>query len=124
MSDVYQVKAHSKGTASTTLSSCPNEGGKRSLQIVEGHWIPFQVPTCIAMPPKHPVASVIGFRKRKSAIAIMRLSGKERNFSGEPFSLQGTRVHRVHGRVRTGAGAPIDPQAGCRGGNVTDHSEA
>ena len=89
MSDVYQVKAHSKGTASTTLSSCPNEGGKRSLQIVEGHWIPFQVPTCIAMPPKHPVASVIGFRKRKSAIAIMRLSGKERNFSGEPFWARG-----------------------------------
>jgi hypothetical protein len=40
---------------------------------------------CIAIPPKHPVSSVIGFLKGKSAIAIARLRGKERNFSGEHF---------------------------------------
>ena len=34
-------------------------------------------------PAKHPVASGIGFLKGKSAIAIARLSGKERNFFGE-----------------------------------------
>jgi hypothetical protein len=31
------------------------------------------------------VALVIGFLKGKSAIAIPRLSGKERNFTGEHF---------------------------------------
>jgi putative transposase len=37
---------------------------------------------CIAIPPKHPVAFVIGFLKGTSAIAIARLCGKERNFTG------------------------------------------
>jgi len=36
---------------------------------------------CVAIPPKHPVASVIAFLKGKCAIA--RLSGEERNFSGD-----------------------------------------
>jgi REP element-mobilizing transposase RayT len=42
--------------------------------------MPDHVHMCIAIPPKHPVASVIGFLKGKSAIAIARLGGKERNF--------------------------------------------
>jgi len=63
--------------------------------------------------PKHPVASVIGFLKGKSAIAIARLCGKERNFSGEHFRAPGLR--RLYSGVRTGAGPPIHPRAG-RGG--------
>ncbi len=47
--------------------------------------MPKHVPMCIEIPPKHSVASVIGFLKGKSAIAIARLGGKERNFSGEHF---------------------------------------
>jgi len=51
---------------------------------------------CIAIPPKPPVASVIGFLKGKSAIAIARLSGKERNFSGgEHFWARGYAVSTV-----------------------------
>jgi len=50
---------------------------------------------CIAIPPKHPVASVIGFFKGKSAIAIARLSGKERNFTGEHFWARGYAVSTV-----------------------------
>src|SRR5437016_6328472 len=45
--------------------------------------------------PKHPVASVIGFLKGKSAIAIARLCGKERNFSGEHFWARGYAVSTV-----------------------------
>ena len=45
--------------------------------------------------PKHPVASVIGFLKGKSAIAIARLCGKERNFSGEHFRARGYAVSTV-----------------------------
>jgi len=50
---------------------------------------------CIAIPPKHPVASVIRFLKGKSAIAIARLSGKERNFTGEHFWARGYAVSTV-----------------------------
>jgi len=39
--------------------------------------------------PQHPVASVIGFLQGKSAIAMARLHGKGRNFSGEPFQARG-----------------------------------
>src|SRR5437588_11426233 len=44
---------------------------------------------CIAILPKHPVASVIGFLKGKSAIAIARLLGKDRTFTGEHFWARG-----------------------------------
>ena len=56
---------------------------QKECQILEGHLLPDHVHMCIAIPPKHPVASVIGFLKGKSAIAIARLCGKERNFAGE-----------------------------------------
>jgi putative transposase len=54
--------------------------------------MPDHVHMCIAIPPKHPVASVIGFLKVKSAIAIARLCGKERKFSGEHFWARGYAV--------------------------------
>ena len=54
--------------------------------------MPDHVHMCIAIPPKHPVASVIGFLKGKSAIAIARLRGRERNFSGEHFWARGYAV--------------------------------
>ena len=57
--------------------------------------MPDHVHMCIAIPPKHPVASVIGFLKGKSAIAIARLCGKERNFSGEHFWARGYAVSTV-----------------------------
>jgi hypothetical protein len=40
-------------------------------------------------------ASVIGFLKGKSAIAIARLCGKQRNFAGEHFWARGYAVSRV-----------------------------
>ena len=62
---------------------------QKECQILEGHLRPDHVHMCIAIPPKHPVASVIGFLKGKSAIAMARLCGKERNFSGEHFWARG-----------------------------------
>ena len=50
---------------------------------------------CVSIPPKHPVASVIGFLKGKSAIAVARLNGKERNFTGEHFRARGYAVSTV-----------------------------
>ena len=68
---------------------------QKECQIIEGHLMPDHVHMCIAILPKHPVASVIGFLKGKSAIAIARLSGKERNFSGEHFWARGYAVSTV-----------------------------
>ena len=68
---------------------------QKECQIIEGHLMPDHVPMCIAIPPKHPVASVIGFLKGKSAIAVARLSGKERNFTGEHFWARGYAVSTV-----------------------------
>ena len=57
--------------------------------------MPDHVHMSIAIPPKHPVASEIGFLKGKSAIAIARLCGKERNFTGEHFWARGYAVSTV-----------------------------
>jgi putative transposase len=57
---------------------------QQECQILEGHLPPDHVHICITISPKHPVASVIGFLKGKSAIAVDRqYCGKERNFAGE-----------------------------------------
>jgi putative transposase len=40
---------------------------------------------CIAIAPKFDVASMIGFLKGKSAIALARMQGKERNDTRESF---------------------------------------
>jgi putative transposase len=116
MADVYQSLAHSKWDCKYHVVFVPKRRRKaifgnircqlgpifpalakqKECQIVEGHLMPDHVHMCIAIPPlKHPVASVIGFLKGKSAIAIARLSGKERNFSGEHFWARGYAVSTV-----------------------------
>ena len=58
--------------------------------------MPDHVHMCIEIPPKYSVASVIGFLKGKSAIAIARkFKGKQRNFSGESFWARGYAVSTV-----------------------------
>ena len=68
---------------------------QKECQILEGHLMSDHVPMCMAIPPKHAVSSVIGFLKGKSAIAIARLQGKERNFAGEHFWARGYAVSTV-----------------------------
>ena len=69
---------------------------QKESRIVEGHMMPDHVHMCIEIPPKHSVASVIGFLKGKSAIAIARqFKGKQRNFSGESFWARGYAVSTV-----------------------------
>ena len=73
----------------------PWPGRKSAPQIIEGHLMPDHVHVCIEIPPKYPVASVIGFLKEKSAIAMARVCGKERNFTGEHFWARGYAVSTV-----------------------------
>ena len=48
---------------------------------------------CLEIPPKHAVASVIGFLTGKSAIAIARqCGGRERHCTGEHFWARGYAV--------------------------------
>jgi putative transposase len=68
---------------------------QKQCEIVEGHLMSHHVHMCTAIPPKYAVASVIGFLKGKSAIAAARLSGKERNFTGEHLWARGYAVSTV-----------------------------
>ena len=94
-----RAQAAAQGNLWTDASSIgadfPRPGQAEGVQTVEGHLMSDHVHMCIAIPPKHPVASVIGFLKGKSAIAIARLSGKERNFTGEHFWARGYAVSTV-----------------------------
>jgi putative transposase len=50
----------------------------------------------IRIPPKYPVAEVIGYLKGKSAIAVARqFGGRKRNFNGEQFWARGYAVSTV-----------------------------
>jgi len=69
---------------------------QKECRILEGHLMPDHVHMCIEIPPKFPAASIIGFLKGRSAIAIARqFAGKERNFTGEHFWARGYAVSTV-----------------------------
>jgi putative transposase len=69
---------------------------QKECQIIEGHLMPDHVHMCISIPPKYSVASVVGFIKGKSAIAIARqFQGRERNYTGEHFWARGYCVSTV-----------------------------
>lgn len=69
---------------------------QKECRIVEGHLLADHVHMCLEIPPKHAVASVIGFLKGKSALAIARrVQEKDRNFVGEHFWARGYAVSTV-----------------------------
>src|SRR5712691_11262170 len=69
---------------------------QKECTIVEGHLMSDHVHMCISIPPKYSVASVVGFLKGKSAVAIARqFGGRERNFTGEHFWARGYAVSTV-----------------------------
>ncbi len=124
MSESYRSMSHSKWDCKYHLVFIPKHRRKKMFgnirkelgvifhalarqkecEIVEGHLLPDHVHMCISIPPKHAVASVVGFLKGKSAIAIARqFSGRQRNFNGENFWARGYCVSTVgyeEGKVR------------------------
>ena len=68
---------------------------QKECRIIEGHLMPDHVHMCIAIPPKYAVSSVVGFLKGKSAIALARMRGRERNFNGEHMWARGYAVSTV-----------------------------
>ena len=115
MSELYESLSHSKWNCKYHVVFVPKRRRKalwgavrkhlgqvfhslakqKECTIVEGHIMPDHVHICVAIPPKHSVASVIGFLKGKSAIAIGRMNGRERNFTGEHFWARGYAVSTV-----------------------------
>jgi putative transposase len=113
MSDLYQSRSHSKWDCKYHVVFVPKRRRKGDLrpnaaavgpdfparqkecQILEGRLMPDHLHMCVAIPPKHPVASVIEFLKGKSAMAVARRCRKELNFTGEHFWARGYAVSTV-----------------------------
>jgi putative transposase len=116
MSDTYQSLSHSRWNGKYHVVFVPNRRRKtlygnmrqalgpifherarqKACRIIEGHVMPDHVHIGIEIPPKHSVASVIGFLKGKSAMAIARqYSGRERHCTGEHFWARGYAVSTV-----------------------------
>ena len=111
MSDLYQSLSHSKWDCKYCVVFVPKRRRKvifgqtrrhlgpifhalarqKECQIIEGHLMPDHVHMCIAIPPKHPVASVIDFgrgRVRSPLPGCAERSGISRaNISGPAVTL-------------------------------------
>ena len=69
---------------------------QKGIEILEGHLMKDHVHMCLSVPPKFAVSNVVGYLKRKSAIAISRkFRGRQRNFNGEHFWARGYFVSTV-----------------------------
>lgn len=115
MSNLYQSLSHSKwnckyhiifipkkrksviyGKIRTELVKILHElATQKESKIIEGNLTKDHVHMCIEIPPKYAVASVIGFMKGKSAIAVARMGGKDRNYTGAHFWARGYAVSTI-----------------------------
>ena len=69
---------------------------QRNGRILEGRMVQGHVHMPISIPPKYPVAEVVGCLKGKSAVSVARqFSGRQRNFSGENLWARGYVVSTV-----------------------------
>ena len=69
---------------------------QKESRIIEGSLCPDHAHMCIEIPPKIAVASVIGFLKEKSAIAIARtFQGRKQNYTGASFRARGYAVSTI-----------------------------
>jgi putative transposase len=69
---------------------------QKGCEIIEGKTMSDHVHMLIQIPPKHAVASIVGYLKGKSAIAVARqFHGKKQNFAGEQLWARGYAVSTV-----------------------------
>ena len=69
---------------------------RKECRIEEGHLMPDHVHMLISIPPKYPVAQIIGYMKGKSSIWIAQnVERKMRNFLGHKFWARGYFVTTV-----------------------------
>ena len=107
MSNLYQSLSHSKWNCKYHVIIVPKNRksviyGKirkelaktlhelavhKESKITVGNLSKDHVHMCIEIPPKYAVASVIGYMKGKSAIAVARMQGKDRNYTGAHYAV-------------------------------------
>ena len=68
---------------------------QRGVELIEGHAMPDHIHLCLAIPPKHSVAAVMGFLKGKSAVRIHRSLLAVRRLAGLHFWAPGYCVSTV-----------------------------
>ena len=69
---------------------------QKECTIESGHLMPDHVHMLIAIPPKHSVATIVGFFKGKSSIWVAQnVANKPRNFVGHKFWARGYFVSTV-----------------------------
>jgi putative transposase len=69
---------------------------QKGCKIEEGHLMLDHVHRMISIPPKHAVASIIGFMKGKSSIWVAQnIANKKQNFVGHKFWARGYYVSTV-----------------------------
>jgi putative transposase len=69
---------------------------QKECEIIKGNMVQDHVHMLIAIPPKHSVATIVGYIKGKSAIAVARqFGGRQRNFNGEQLWARGYAVSTV-----------------------------
>lgn len=115
MSNLYQSLSHSKWNCKYHVIFIPKNrksiiydrirkelrkifhelANQKDCKITEGCLSKDHVHMCIEIPPKYAVSQIIGFLKGKSAIAIARLQGRERNYTGAHFWARGYAVSTV-----------------------------
>ena len=75
---------------------------QKGCKIEEGHLLPDHVHVMMSIPPKHAVASIIGFMKGKSSILVAQnIAGKKQNFVGHKFWARGYHVSTVGADEKT-----------------------
>jgi putative transposase len=115
MSNLYQSLSHSKWNCKYHVIFVPKRrksvlygkirkelakifhelAQQKESKIIEGSLSKDHVHMCIEIPPKYAVSSVLGFLKGKSAIAIARIQGRERNYTGAHFWARGYAVSTI-----------------------------
>src|SRR5436190_6231334 len=129
MSELYQSLSHSKWDCKYHVVFVPKRRRKvifgqtrrhlgpifhalarqKECQIIEGHLLPDHVHMCIAIPPKYPVASMIGEERHSHGPLVWQRA----EFHGR--ALLGPWIRGVHGGFRVGASPEIHPRTRGRG---------
>ena len=114
MSNLYQSLSHSKWDCKYHVVFIPKRRRKvlfgrvrqhlgeifhalarqKECQIIEGHLRPDHVHMCIAIPPKYPVASVIGFLKGRVRLPWLDCAAASRTSRASICGLVDTRFRR------------------------------
>jgi putative transposase len=92
----YRKKVLSGMSRRDLKGVCHRVAKQKECVIEEGALLPDHVHMLLTIPPKHSVASLVGFLQGKSSIWIAQnIANKQRNFAGHKFWARGSFVSTV-----------------------------